>query len=264
MAKGPAASSSPWAFSLYPPPSFPLDPFDIHADLVLPRVSRNGMPYTVINAVSTLDGKAALGGKSSPIGSAADRVIMRNIRCAFDAVLVGAGTVRAENLELTVPQGLARRRRRKGLREQPLPIILLGSSPLPKSRRLYKQENLVIMGPNTMHVGQLPANASFRALPAELGSSSRVNIGDLFRILEEEFGVRRLLVEGGPTVNHSFLSGGHVNELFLTLAPRIFGDRDAPNIAAGPDTLPDKVREAGLVSVHAVQGGELYLRYRIR
>ena len=262
MAKGPA-SSSPRAFALYPPPSFPLDSSCIHADLVLPRGSRSGKPYTAINAVSTLDGRAALEGKSSTIGSAADRVIMRNIRCAFDAVLVGAGTLRAENLELAVPQRLAQRRRERGLREQPLSIILLGLAPLPKRRKLYKQQSLVILGPKRVQAKHLPAAAAFRVLPERKGSG-RVDIGGVLRVLEEEFGVGCLLVEGGPAVNRSFLSRGHVDELFLTLAPRISGDGNAPNIVAGPEALPDKVREAELVSVHGVAGGELYLRYRLR
>jgi riboflavin-specific deaminase-like protein len=231
---------------------------------VLPRGSHGGgKPYTVINAVSTLDGRAALEGKSSTIGSAADRVIMRNIRCAFDAVLVGAGTLRAENLDLAVPQRLAQKRREKGLREQPLSIILIGLLPLPKRRRLYEQQGLVILGPKRVQAEHLPAAAAFRALPERKGSG-RVDIRGVLRILEEEFGVGCLLVEGGPTVNRSFLSGGHVDELFLTLAPRISGDGDAPNIVAGPEAFPDKVRETKLVSVHGVAGGELYLRYRLR
>ena len=259
------SSSAPDAFALYPPPSFPLDPADIHADLELPHKSSadRPWPYTVINAVSTLDGRAALEGKSSTVGSAADRVIMRNIRCAFDAVLVGAGTLRAENLDLAVPQRLAQRRREKGLRYQPIPIILMGGSPLPKARRLYEQKGVVIIGPRTVRADQLPANASFRAVPVGSGSSSRVDIGGVLRTLGEEFGVGRLLVEGGPAVNYSFLEGNHVDEMFLTLAPRISGGGNAPSIVSGPDTFHDKVGNARLVSVHAVAGEELYLRYRL-
>lgn len=261
MAKGPS-SPPPDAFALYPPPSCPLDPSGIHADLVLPRGS-SGRPYTAINAVSTLDGRAALEGKSSTVGSAADRVIMRNIRSAFDAVLVGAGTLRAENLDLAVPQELAQIRRQSGLHHQPIPIILMGHLPLPGGRRLYEQEGLVILGPKSVQAEYIPADATFRVMP-ERKNSGRVDLGSVLRTLEEEFGVGRLLVEGGPTVNHSFLSGGYVDELFLTLAPGISGDGDAPNIVSGSGSLSDKVRGAGLVSIHAVAGGELYLRYRIR
>jgi 2,5-diamino-6-(ribosylamino)-4(3H)-pyrimidinone 5'-phosphate reductase len=221
------------------------------------------MPYTVINAVSTLDGRAALGGKSSPIGSAGDRLIMRNIRSAFDAVLVGAGTLRAENLDLAVPQDLAQQRRDKGLREQPIPIILAGLSPLPKGRKLYEHRGLIILGPKSVQEQHFPAEAAFRALPEWKGG--RVDIKGVLRILEEEFGVGCLLVEGGPSVNRSFLSAGYVDELFLTVAPKISGGGDAPNIVSGAETLPDMViDEARLVSVHAAAGGELYLRYRLR
>ena len=262
MAKGPA-SSSPQAFALYPPPSLPLDHSDIHAELVLPRGSHGGLPYTVINAVSTLDGRASLGGKSSTIGSAADRVIMRNIRCAVDGVLVGVGTLRAENLDLTVPQELTQRRRRKGLRDQPLSIILKGNSPLPKARRIYeREEGLVVMGPNNVQEECLPANAVFRALSGGR-ADGRVEMGEALKALKEEFGVERVLVEGGPAVNHSLLSGGHADELFLTLSPKISGGGNSPNIVAGPQTLPKGVINAKLVSVHAVPDGELYLRYRL-
>lgn len=269
MAKGPAASSSPRAFALYPPPSFPLDPCDIHADLVLPRGSHDGMPYTVINAVSTLDGRAALGGKSSPIGSAADRVIMRNIRCAFDAVLVGAGTLRAEDLELGVPQEMVERRRENGLDDQPLSIILMGNSPLPRHRRLYRRPqekndmDLLVLGPQGARSETIPERATFRAMLSAGATEGRPEPREVLEILAEEFGVRRLLVEGGPTVNYSFLSGGHVEELFLTLAPKISGESSAPTIVAGAAALPSGEQDARLLSAHTA-GGEVYLRYRGR
>jgi len=260
LSKETSSSSPPDAFGLYPPPSFPLEPSDIHADLVLPEGSSRDEPYTVINAVSTLDGRAALDGKSSTIGSAADRAIMRNVRCAVDAVLVGIGTLRAENLDLTVPTELVQRRRGKGLRDQPLPIILTGGSAIPKGRRLYEQQGLVIIGPRSLQDEQRPRAANYRALPDRQGNG-RVEIGDVLRVLKEEFGIGRLLVEGGPAVNHSFLSGAHVDELFLTLAPRISGGGDAPNVVSGTETLPGGVRNVRLVSVHAMADGELYLRY---
>lgn len=259
MTNGPAP---PLAFALYPPPAFPLDAHSIHADLSLPAASPDGRPYTAINAVSTLDGRAALEGKSSTIGSAADRAIMRNIRCAFDAVLVGAGTLRAENLDLAVPQDLVQRRRANGLHDQPLPIILRGGSPLPKSRSIYEREGLVIIGPRSARDEPLPANAVFRSVPGRAGHG-RVDVGGVLRKLGEEFGVGRLLVEGGPAVNHSFLAANYVDELFLTLAPVISGGGDAPNVVSGPLAPPDAARDARLVSVHATADGELYLRYRL-
>ncbi len=262
----PSPPSRQSALRLYPLPPAALDPSDIYADLRLPAGKPGGKPYTVINAVTTLDGRAAIDGRSSKVGSANDRRIMRNLRCAVDGVLVGAGTLRAEDLDLGVPQELVQRRRENLLDDQPLPIILKGRNTLPEERKLYEgvgkqnSKHLVIFGPRGAPAGPMPEHATFRALPtgAQYG---RLDPEDVLGILGTEFGVRSLLVEGGPAVNHSFLSGGHVEEVFLTLAPRISGGAHAPTIVTG-GALHDAHRRARLLSVH-VANSELYLRYRL-
>ena len=259
------------AFRLYPPPLLPLEPSEIHADLLLPNGAPRGGPYAVINAVSTLDGKATLDGRSSPIGSALDRQVMGNIRCAVDAVLVGAGTLRAENLDLAVPPALADKRRRNGLNDQPVFIILKGTQDLPGDRRLYERSlggqkggGLIVLGPRGTPSGPLPGGAIFREL-SSVSTDGRLAPPEVLRILHEDFAVRKLLVEGGPAVNHAFLSGGHIMEVFLTLAPKISGEPQAPTIVSGAAALPKGVSAARLISVHAatIGGGELFLRYRL-
>lgn len=263
------------AYRIYPPPSRRLEPSEIHADLVLPDGTRSGRPYVVINAVSTLDGRAALDGTSSKVGSALDRLVMRNIRCAVDAVLVGAGTLRAENLDLGVPRELTQRRTRNNLTPQPLHIILKGTTPLPEERRIYYSRigehgeqrdgngaELLIIGVGGSGGRTMPEGASFRELPSR-GTDGRPDPGEVLRLLREEFGVRRLLVEGGPRVNHAFLRDGLVAEIFLTLAPKLSGSPDAPSIAGDAGALPGETRAARLLTVHAATGGELYLRYRL-
>lgn len=266
-----AAPSSPSrqsALRLYPLPPVALDPCDVYADLRLPAGKPGGKPYTVINAVTTLDCRATIDGRSSKVGSANDRRIMRNLRCAVDGVLVGAGTLRAEDLDLGVPQELVRRRRENLLADQPLLIILKGKKALPEERKLYEgvgeqsDRHLLIFGPRGAPTGPMPEHATFRVLPPG-AQDGRLVPKDVLSILATEFGVRRLLVEGGPAVNHCFLSGGLVEELFLTLAPRISGEADAQTIVSGAATLPQEERDARLLSVHAA-GGELYLRYRLR
>ena len=84
----------------------------------------------------------------------------------------------------------------------------------------------------------------------------------VLRLLNEHLNVCAVLLEGGPIVNGSFLAQGVVDELFLTLSPKIFGSRvDALTIASSAgDELP--ATNFGLVSVHtSLQEGELYLRY---
>ena len=83
---------------LLPGPQEEISTEQIYSEIEFPLQSTNdpGLPYVVVNAVSTLDGKTSWRGKSSGIGSTVDRRTMRMIRSKSDAVLVGAGTVRAE------------------------------------------------------------------------------------------------------------------------------------------------------------------------
>ena len=107
-----------------PPPSEVVD------ELALARArraSRSTRPYVLLNMVSTADGRATLGGRSGPLGGRADRELFHGLRTAVDAVMVGAGTVRAERYGRLDPRRVARRRRReRGLSEEPLACIVSG------------------------------------------------------------------------------------------------------------------------------------------
>src|ERR1700732_1657199 len=75
-------------------------------------------PYVMLNMVSTADGRATVGGRSGPIGGRADRELFHELRTTVDAVMVGAGTVRAERYGRIIRDGArARRRRERGLSE---------------------------------------------------------------------------------------------------------------------------------------------------
>jgi len=134
---------------LYPLPVESVPPGQIYADLTLPDGSTWERPYIAINMVGTVDGRATIDGKASSIGSDVDRGLMRNIRSAFDAVLVGAGTLRKEELNLWVSEELAERRTEKGLTRLPLGVILAGNGRIPTERRLFGKGRawpLVVIG----------------------------------------------------------------------------------------------------------------------
>lgn len=82
------------------------------------------------------------------------------------------------------------------------------------------------------------------------------------QLLFQKYGVRRLLVEGGPSVNYQFMQAQLLDELFLTLAPTLVGLRTDLTLAMGSEVLA-KPREAELVSLNQ-HGQELFLRYRFR
>ena len=80
------------------------------------------------------------------------------------------------------------------------------------------------------------------------------------RILRNDFGVRSLLCEGGPTIFASLLSEGIVDELFLTLAPKLVGGGASPTISSGTELKELQPMEVVWALEH---GSALYLRYRL-
>lgn len=261
---------------LYPGPLEVLPAEDVYADLTFPRGPRSSdgpgnAPYVAINMVSTLDGKVSLCGKASPIGSRVDSLIMRNIRCNVDAVLVGAGTVRAEEMNLSVPRELSDRRRANGLPEQPLGVILAGSAELPLARRIFRPEGrrqdqslIVIAGQATP--GKTLREATemgVRVLRAE--GPGLPEPREVLRLLKDPLNVDTVLLEGGPSINGSFFSSGVVDELFLTLSPKIsLSPGDTLPLAVADET-EHSITDFDLASVYSSPNtGELYLRYAKR
>src|SRR5271165_4001329 len=85
-------------------------------------------PYLMLNMVSTVDGRATLAGRSATLGNRADRELFHALRGAVDAVMAGAATVRVERYGRIIPEESFRRRRReRGMSEEPLACIVSGS-----------------------------------------------------------------------------------------------------------------------------------------
>jgi riboflavin biosynthesis pyrimidine reductase len=233
----------------------------------------------VINMVGSIDGKATIDGKAEPIGSQTDRVLMRTLRSRADAVMVGAGTLRAEKLTLAVPESLARGREARGLRAQPLAVVATASGDVPLRTNLLSSspDNLLLLvSPETPkeHLAALSTHGSLEVVPKGTATTSQENVSpaaepgsrlDLTRALEvlrERHAVDVLLVEGGPALNHALISGGLADELFLTLAPQLLGGArpDVLAVLEGPALRLPNPPVSGLVSVHLCES-ELFLRY---
>jgi riboflavin biosynthesis pyrimidine reductase len=157
-------------------------------------------PYVAVNFAATVDGRAAIGGVSGPIGSEADTAMLVGLRTRFDAVMIGHGTMRAERY------------------------------------------------------GEI----SKRLVVVESGPEGPADLAALLRELRGE-GVRAVLCEGGPRLHHALWSAGLVDELFLTIAPRLSGG-EAPRILEGELPGIEELKLAWLLE----QDGELFARYRRR
>jgi len=185
-------------------------------------------PYLVLNMVTTVDGRATIGARSGPIGNAADQDLFHALRTRVDAVMVGAGTLRAERYGRLVRKPERREARiRAGLAPDPLAVIVSGRLDLPDDLPLLHEPDQEVLVA-TFSDRQLPGPA-IRYLRFDGGV---VDIPRLLAILRGR-GVRSVLCEGGPTLNAELLRAGGVDELFHCIAPKLAGEPDAPTMVTG-------------------------------
>jgi diaminohydroxyphosphoribosylaminopyrimidine deaminase / 5-amino-6-(5-phosphoribosylamino)uracil reductase len=205
--------------------------------------ARQGRPWFTIKAAVTLDGKVATWrGESKWVTGEAARREGHRLRGAHDAILVGVGTVLADDPSLTV-RGVAGR--------DPVRVVVDSSLRTPSGAALLKARGTgrnsrarVIVA--TTRGAPPPRERRLSAAGAEvwrLPGRRRVDLSELARRLAAE-GMTSVLVEGGPTVHASMLEAGLVDELCLFLAPSVLGGRGrraAPGWAggAGVDRLAD-------------------------
>lgn len=154
--------------------------------------ARLGRPFVTVKWASTLDGRAAAAdGTSQWITGAASRQRVHEQRSAHDAIAVGTGTVLADDPGLTARGGAG-----ELLAHQPLPVVF-GTTPV-------------------------PANAALRQHPAGLLELGHRDLDRGLAALRER-GIRRLYVEGGPTLASAFLRAGLADDVVIYLAPMLLG-----------------------------------------
>jgi riboflavin biosynthesis pyrimidine reductase len=195
-------------------------------------------PFVAMNFAVTVDGRATIGGVSGPIGSEEDTAMLVGLRTRFDAVMIGAGTMRAE---------------RYGLPGDPLMVIVSGRLELPWDAPLFTEGRgrvLVFTASDT----EPPATAT----PVEVvRHEGAVDLSAALRLLGEEHGVRAVLSEGGPRLHAEMQALGLVDELFLTTSPKLAGGA-APRILEGELPEVEPLELTWLLE----EDGELFARYR--
>jgi len=220
------------------------------ADLAPP-----GRPYLALNMVSSLDGRATLEGRTRGLSTGADRRFFHALRAQVDAVMVGAGTLREERYgRMMKSEEIRTRRADAGLPPDPLAVVISASLSLPADLPLLAEpEQRVVV-----------ATASDGELTGARAAIDYVRCGDdlpvLMAKLREEHGVRSVLCEGGPTLNSYLLAANLVDELFLTLNPKLIGGAEAFTIVAGRQLLEPAEGELRWV---ATGDGDLFTRWKI-
>ena len=210
-------------------------------------------PFVAMNFASTVDGRATIGGKSGPIGSEEDTQMLARLRTRFDAVMIGAGTMRAERYGRLVSNPEQRaRRERLGLSPEPLMVIVSGRLDLPWDAALFEQDEGEILIFTASEEEPPPLAATLEVVRHE----GRVDLVAVLAHLRLERGIRALLSEGGPRLHSELQAANLVDELFLTLAPKLSGA--GPSIVEGELPEVASLQLAWLLEAES----ELFARYR--
>lgn len=217
---------------------------------------RDDRPFVAVNFAATVDGRATIEGVSGPIGSSADTEMLARLRTRFDALMIGAGTMRAERYGRPVAAEEQRERRERiGLPHDPLMVIVSGRLDLPWDAPLFTEGG-----------GRVLIFTASEAEPPETETSLRVvrhegfvDLSSALRHLRHERGIRALLCEGGPGLHGELQAAGCVDDLFLTIAPKLAGGA-APRIIEGELPAVAELELAWLLE----HEGELFARYRRR
>ena len=224
------------------------------------------LPFVTVNMAMTADGKIATANRAvSSFGSARDKEHLLELRATADAVMAGARTVDSNKINLGPgPARYRRLRLKRGLREYNLRIVASRSGKVNPQSEIFRRRfsPIIIL---TTHRATTRRLQMLRALADEVKVYGRkeINFRTVFRWLRKKWGIKRLLCEGGGEVNDALFRAGVVDELHLTICPKVFGGRLAPSIAdgLGVTRLSDAAR-LQLKSARRV-GNELFLVWKV-
>lgn len=187
-------------------------------------------PFVLWKTAMTLDGRIATrNGDSRWVSGEASRLLVHRLRNEMDAILVGIETVLADDPQLTT-------RLPEGGGKDPIRIVLDSGLRIPRDARILHSQSpsptWVVTTQDGQRVQEIEATGA-RVIQLPPGEDGRIPLPLLLRQLGEE-GITSLLLEGGATVNWSFLQDGLIDKAMVFIAPKLVGGAQSPGPLGGP------------------------------
>ena len=182
-------------------------------------------PYVILSAAITLDGKLGVKNKRTKLSSKNDKIRVHKLRSKVDAIIIGNNTVRLDNPLLTD-------RHTQG--KNPVRIILDSSGTIKSNSKIIQTCNKI---PTIIAVSELISEKNLQrlrkfSLEIIVCGKNSVDIPKLLGILLKK-GIKKILLEGGGTVNWSFIKRNLIDEAIITLTPYILGGKDSVSLVEG-------------------------------
>jgi riboflavin biosynthesis pyrimidine reductase len=218
-----------------------------------------GRPFVRLNMIASVDGAVTVGGTSGSLGGPGDHALFEALRSIADVVLVAAGTARAEGYGPAIlPEPVRATRVAEGRSPVPAIAVVSRSCALDFDSPFFTAASV---RPIVVTVAAAPRERRERAAEVAdviIAGDSDVDLSLALEAIGAR-GARSVLAKGGPSFNGQLAGGGHLDELCLTLSPRLVSG-DARRILSG-DVL-DMMSELHLVSV-CEEDDYLFLRYSV-
>jgi 2,5-diamino-6-(ribosylamino)-4(3H)-pyrimidinone 5'-phosphate reductase len=231
-----------------------------------PRL-RDGLPYVYLNVAITADGKIAPPDRQFiPFSSRRDQELLVFLRTRCDAVMAGARTV--DSVPVTMGPGGPRYRRMRlenGLEEYNLRVVVSGSGSLRPGAEIFKHRfsPIIVLVSSRAPRARITRMEKLGAVVHVCGEKN-VDFTAALTWLRQQWGVKRLLCEGGGEINAALFAEGLVDDVFLTLVPTVFGGRTAPTAVDGAGV--ERLAEASKLHLKSRQrvGDEMFLVYSVK
>ena len=223
-----------------------------------------GSPFVVLNVAMTADGKTdTIGRRGALISSPLDMMRVDRLRASCDAILVGGHTLLSDDPRLVLKtQELQDARVAAGNDKNPMKVGIITIADLdPECRFLnFGPARITIFTTNKTPKEKVEALRD-RGVKVYITEGHRVDLSNAIAQLID-LGVKRLLVEGGGTLNEELIRLNLVDELNIYIAPMIFGGATAPTFANSSGFERENAKKLELKSVQEYEDGGLVLRYQ--
>lgn len=222
-------------------------------------------PFVTANFAITMDGRIATGGGgSSGLGSRTDFRRLLEIRASCDAILAGARTVVADNMTMGIPAAdLVEERILSGRAGTPFRVIVSNSGKLNPKLKVFQQNAGRTIVFSTQKIPSDVKEHIARNAELFLFDGAEVNLPAALSILRDDFKIKRIVCEGGGRLLRALLDQNLVDEINVTLCPRIFGGKKVPTLSGIPgDFLPASV-SLQLIEMKTL-GNECFTRWKVK
>jgi 2,5-diamino-6-(ribosylamino)-4(3H)-pyrimidinone 5'-phosphate reductase len=221
-------------------------------------------PFIFINSAISADGKLSTKErKQVKISGKFDFERVDELRAQADAIMVGIGTVLADDPSLTV-KSEARKNSRKaaGKSENPVRIIVDSKARTPLDADIFKkgEGERIIAVSNTVPQERLKELGK-KAFIIKTGTD-KVNLSELVKELKKR-GINTLMIEGGATLNWGMLSSGLVDEIYTFVGNLIIGGTTAPTFTDGEGFSESELLELEFISMEKIEDGVL-LKWKVK